>query len=1450
MKRLLVLSAFLIFLMPAPVSSQNPPDGDESSAPDILPELQTEIAETKVSSELCESYASYADEHPGARSTLASLRTIFYSQLSKGNQPLSIRNLPAEPNTAPKPPNRQSTPSAIPSIYAGEDLIAALPDVLRTGFDARKAAYIELARATLSIPELSPVSICALYEMGELGEPAAFELFLEKLAPLLTANYPHFQSSIAVDQNRGSGLEAATLAVQLATKLERSDELRAILKPAPPEAYAGVQLAQRLLALTDLYTHDSSPQGMTKAADLVAGRRISFDDLVTAATFRKQAYETTVGVLVAALKHENSAYLQAAQALQILGMMPEGKQTTADQFLRSYLDSKQTHQRQQQEIAGLIIENGNLSARFKSFEPELLGLLLSPSGESSSLVGIRHLEQVAAYLGRRAGEGGIDDEWRKLATLLATQFLRYPEDRGPTIREAMAKRLLDIGLSLDDPELLEAIVTRMANSVTWPFELVFRCLRNDRKGAALAALNHGKSDNLFPLYPHQLQPEDLKHLIPLAEELLGENDTPSQENVFIAMQLIESCLRNKPTEATLERANELYEQIVRRWGEVESTNENLLQQGNRVLWRNSSIDKEAAVPALRTWLELHPVSQIITRKENGQPSSDAEHEVWRACLNSGYFQPEIAQLADALTEAGASGDAIRHQKITEALVRAIASGSSSKGHPKPLSSYYAFVKNWFLTHTDFSLQEQAPAWSGILAECRGLGLKEDDIGKVLQSVLSYLKRTNAEEQGEQVTRLDLYLKLSSLELSDEVEFQIVSYGWGFGYWSVLELGTPQEAFELLDKQLDKHPNREFWASYFLSYAQSSFYRDSEGQRLERSEGEKAVRQWHQDFRSSAAGTWLEPVATALAAQPDKAQALALYSLASPTGRQQLESLPLGLRQKLLLNDKLDDVLTEHPTQAEPILRMAADSIIEALSLAPLEAPDQQFSYLGRTGSFPSALLAHYRNNPPFYREIYRDLKKALAAVFEIHATRKHDKPDNVFNSLSTLLLQIETIDNDLEIGVPEDLAPSIPLITYLKAGETEKALALLTDSNREFGFRFPPNPPVSHGPTAEDDERLFKDSAASVMEKLPTSLADRRIYLRLLVSDPPPINRRILAMNPIARSENRPDDEFIAVLSEFDQHEFSDDELRDACLSYLSQRYDVGRHLPHKLEAWKKRVSGEPERKILSTPLFDSWFSLQVEAGNIAEVEKVIQASQAKTSDGRSLHVPRERWATIRIILQDALDRSSEANRSARETMVSAFLALQSPRTPTGWRHSDPTGEQQLLYGSLLGHALAASENEEEIRALEEKITMNDPDIRDAGFRASCIDHALYSASRTSREKSSDLRLDLFERIMAFQSKLVMRSVSLAPSSTAFMTGLIDASQAREWSEAALEKDPEKMTIRFDHAMLLDALGEQEAALEHFKQISDSPMPTDNLVEQRAFSYASYKARHINSPLR
>ena len=383
-------------------------------------------------------------------------------------------------------------------------------------------------------------------------------------------------------------------------------------------------------------------------------------------------------------------------------------------------------------------------------------------------------------------------------------------------------------------------------------------------------------------------------------------------------------------------------------------------------------------------------------------------EVMSNSLASGYLKTEVAYLADALSEAGISGDAARHRATTDTIDKLLGI-TNSGGSSKPLSPSYFQVKAKLLELVDSSLQKQPPSWLGIHAELEGIGLSRTESAQTLIGVLSKLEDVNVCEDLTALRKLQLYLELFAMEMSPELKLELSFHRLSFPSWSPVDLGSPKEGLQIINDLLKNEPNRMFWASALFSFAWGNPTPQVD-ENFKRDESLKRTRKWAQEFQSVAANTWMEKLANAYAKSDEYTNSLVLVSFFDSGSRERLGRLPAGFLFQFVAQRDLQDWLKKAPTKRDPVLSFSAGLLEEMLSEMDLGQLSRHFVRFGGVHYFGEEMLAAYPQNPEFYRPIYQDLKSAFAKTQEGGADKEGGRAE-ALKSLKKLLSQLGLKDN-------------------------------------------------------------------------------------------------------------------------------------------------------------------------------------------------------------------------------------------------------------------------------------------------------------------------------------------------------------------------------------------------------------------------------------------------------
>ena len=844
-------------------------------------------------------------------------------------------------------------------------------------------------------------------------------------------------------------------------------------------------------------------------------------------------------------------------------------------------------------------------------------------------------------------------------------------------------------------------------------------------------------------------------------------------------------------------------------------------------------------------MNKHPVSQILPQVENPIRPSNAKLEVWSSCLNSGYFKEEVAYLADALTEAGIAGDAARHRAITEALVRVVSTGnSSSQGHPEPLSGSYSYVKTRLLSLCDPHLQKQPAAWAGILVELERLELSKVESSKVFFGILSKLADTNWSKLSP-LQKIGLYIKMTELELPKEFSEGIFAHQLSIPMWSPLSLGTPEEAYRTINSLLKNQPNRIFWASYLFSRAMGNHFIHP-GEPVDREKLKTLHRQWARDFQIVVKNTWMEGCVAEYAKRTDNPRSMILYSLFDPESRRHLRKLPLGFLHQTILDHDLVNWLSAYPKECKSVIRVAAEIISEAVNNIPAKELKFFHSKYGGIGRVDQAILSRYKEDSEFYRAIYSKLRKSLDKADSDSSISGDPKNTAALDHLKNLLLQIELMDGELKIREPQNISPSLALISYLKIGEIDKAVTLMSKPGLELRFIYPPRVPKQNTgaqKTTEEQGRLYQQAVAQVVARIPESMADRKMFLRILTNINEQSIRGATVFSPMDLKTRSLDPRMIKLLSDFDKYKFKDKDLAARCMHQICRQYGSGKYLPLQLRSWKnERLDySKPKTRISISAELIAWVTFVISRGDSEEFKKLMlylyKSNPAHRIRG-DLRLSRVS-AVIRMALVEALNEAKDGDAGHIFLMAEEFLAQKGqgrfPRLQT---------EQNLLQGSLLGHLYASSKNTPDIAKMEKEFTEPRQGIAHSGWHLlSPIDYVIFSASVSSQTSDTDTKKQLFNRIMKIQSKCQAQYASLTPYTTALSVGLLDREQSLQECRKALEANSDDLQPQLDYACLLSEIGEKENAIARLKTISASPGSSVDRNESRLMFFAKNKLR-------
>lgn len=1370
--------------------------------------LRTELADVTATTEVCGFYIDLWNKHPEARDTLSSLRNVIHSQITGGLNQVPVRLADAA--------DRPNQGSVLPSVFAPPGEILNLPEKMRVGHEARKAAYLDLIRASSPITEFSLHSACLLHEMGAIQDAETLDLLLKNFRGAIASGSPRIITHFQIDSRAGIRLEAVQVMVRLAVKLDRMDEIAELTEVEPEGNHWAATQARRLTILAAIYSADNADRFVEICAENFVTREISLADIETAREFSGHPISTITKVFLATLATERPNLVNAGDIIALLVESPLSDEELLIGLVRKFMASEGVPPIQKHSLAGAIIQKKNLLFQYDELVPDLVGHLLSASEVANNNVPVQFLQPVADLISLRLAEDAEAQKWRDAGKRLITILSETPD--GLKIDEAFADTLLGIALTIGEDDLLEKIVEKIAANFTWPFERVYLLLRKGKIPAAAAMLEHGTQDSIFPLYLTGKAPPEL-----MAETEAAMERTPDQRNTFIAMLLAKSVLRNKPDDAQLIRAREVLQTVTTRWGAIEHPDEGFLQQGNRVLWREESVDLEAAVPALRLWEGKNPIKAIFSPDGAEVRMTDAKEEVWQRCLNSGHFGKEVAWISELMSAAGLRGDAEAHRKITERLVDIISFGNTRTSVPKPLSPAYPYVKTWLVIHLDPSVPLELPVWQGMLSELRGLGLSDEDSASMVEGVLSKCKDSNYNRGLSAVRCTLLYARIGEVE-DPALDIRLLGHRWSPNIWWPVMQGDPETVFEEIDSTLGGLQNRETWASLLFSKASNGPF-TPQNTHMTLEEKSESFITWAEGFHKRASGSWLEIYADSYLSHVKNRehQGSGLIDFDSPGILRDFDRLPLGLRHQLATGDNLDAWFKANPDRLETTLPACVETICEAITRAPQVAEGYWLRRCYSVGRLPEIMLPDYAKNADRYRPLYTALRKAADIANARFENDSSPETEAMLKPLRSFLLRIETLDDQIGIPAGSGLNPTQQLLVFIESGEVARVVAILKDTSKEFRFDVLPN--GNRGSMQASGLSVDRKVISEILDAIPAEMTDQRMYFRILTRPYCPRNTHLLRNGPgeISADVLR---ESASLVSDFDNFEFSDKEMEKACLDALASTYAAGRNLPRKLRASKKPTSKETAgTRAAFPPYLNAWCDLVIHEGDEQEFDKILtllleeKESRARENDHRfDLD-----WSVIRWALEDGLGSGDRQRESGSLAMVNRFRE----RTADS---GNPTIEvnRKLLSGVLIGYHLARSSDKETIRSLREEIS---------GFKHaprswyrnnhSIIDQAIGIAGKLALAEPDARKGEILAGLQSLQLECppTFRSISFLFHS--FEAGLVPLVSAIEKCQSFRADNPEDPRVVLDLASLYIAAKDSEKAGALLDQLTNMDVATD-----------------------
>ena len=245
--------------------------------------LRSEIAEVQSTAQLAKDYPKLATQFPNAPRTLDEVRSLILNRLSGGSRGVRLVGGPNRGNQA-----------TVPSIYTHPTQV---PNTLQPAFEARKAAYVALAKTAQPIPELSLVSTMLLHRLETITDEVAFDSMSTSFAFLLKNERSNFQLYLSINESHQARLEAAVVMIQLADRLGRMEDVQGMIAGEASKNHQVESVKARLLALTMLYLPRVPGAFLEVAPALFCGQKISYQDLLTAAKFKEYPYSTVGRVL-------------------------------------------------------------------------------------------------------------------------------------------------------------------------------------------------------------------------------------------------------------------------------------------------------------------------------------------------------------------------------------------------------------------------------------------------------------------------------------------------------------------------------------------------------------------------------------------------------------------------------------------------------------------------------------------------------------------------------------------------------------------------------------------------------------------------------------------------------------------------------------------------------------------------------------------------------------------------------------------------------------------------------------------------------------------------------------------------------------------------------------------------------------------------------------------------
>ena len=1375
--------------------------------------LTLELQEVAAIRDISEVYIGLKQRYPEAHTTSKSLRNMLLAQLQKGTRNLST--------SKPQGPGQQRDASQLmPSVYLSTTAVADTPESVRSAVDARRSSYVELLKSSDQILEFSLISPCLLHQMGFIPDAQAFDQLLNHYKVALHATTAGILTEFSFDSDSAAKVDTPVTLVQLADKLDRLDQIPNFTEDIPPQnSWADIH-AKRIQNLKEVYSADDDEPFFALATKLLASGEIDPKEVVEAASFKAKPISIVTRIYSRLLEHEKSRVPPPVDILNLIARSPLSDASLLSSLVTKYITSDVTPAYSKQLLASLYFEKETLTQRFPQLAPNLLAFLLGDDSKSRFPRNTSKLEPLARFIILRLTESGDDESIVQFGATLLERFIEFPSVSRSD--ESYAGLLLQIAVLVDDDSLMERFAKESAKCFTWPFEKSLLLLKQGKPAAADAFVEYGIQDNLFPIHP---QDGDLPDLTRLAAAFLEKD--PTQKNTYISLLLVESILRIRPGPAEQANAMEMLDEIITRWGSIDHPNLSLLQQGIRILWRGKQRNLEPAVPALRLWMSQNPIKSLIDSAKNGEPISDSKREVWRHCLNSGEFDEETTWLSDQLTETGIRGDSEEHARLSRKLVDVISLGSSSKALPEPLSNYYVFVRTWLMIHSDPSLSKQPKGWMGVTEELEGLSLSSEEIAEVIAEILRAFSSSNTNKGLSPIEQTGFLSSLESLENPD-LETALLLHNWRVKHWIPENESDHEQLVQRIDDLLGNAKHREMWATLlFASASPASF----------KAEQHDAHLIWKKKFAIEAEGTWLEEVAKNYLESPKNRHNPILSALLIPEVVQYFDELPLGLRHEIATHGRLDAWMKENPGKMQTVLPLMVSAVCETIETASPGARDHELRDLLSIGLLPEIIVPAYTDNTPFFRSLYHPLSKAEETAISTH---KHGSPSTkrALKPLQSLLLQMESFDDDLESKPHTELSPTLQLLSFLNSGNAEAATELIRDPANAFDFEKPSydhhskRSRKSDGKEEQSGKTIRRETIEKVLAGIPAELSDRRIFFKILTS---PSFATISHSHLISRSAF-PDRRLrladpAPLLSEFDSHDFTEKELEKVCLRYLTRIRGAGRLLPNKLRRWKESVSWEELR---NSPGFSSelqgYSDLVIFEGRHQEFTEILKPLLERKAPSLLLLHPSmgQDWAVIQWAIDDGLCSGDPVRESNCIEMIETIL-----KKSSGTKSTLIQFQRKLLAGSALGYQSVRSPSDDVLQTLSEVIAM--PSIPQHGplrFTHNPIDHGLQVAGGIAALLSFEEKTKSFLDMQEVQKALPAELASTTFLFSANEAGLVSTESAIEMCKAQRVANPEDSRITLDLVLLLMKTDKDEEAEELFKEARKDP-ETRRLIDEK-----------------